>query len=66
MKIGPRTDELENKYHYCWNREINGVRFRFVHVKITRLERPYIAVSRADTGEEVRCSCPRDDCPFTT
>ena len=63
MKIGPRTNEIDNRTHHTWIREINGVGFHFVHVKATRLERPYIGVTRMDTGALVRCSCPRDDCP---
>lgn len=66
MQIGPRTDEFENRMHHFWKREINGVTFFFVHVKQSRLGQPYASVSRLDTGELVRCSCPRDDCPFTT
>lgn len=66
MKIGPRTDESETNAHHFWTREINGIRFSFVHVKQSRLGQPYIGVSRADTGELVRCTCPRDDCPFAT
>jgi len=64
VKISPRIDEQENHVQHFWKREINGITFFFVHVKVSRLGRSYIAVSRMDTGELVRCSCPRDDCPF--
>lgn len=65
VAIGPRIDEFENDVHHFWKREINGIRFFFVHVKQSRLGQPYIGVTRLDTDELVRCSCPRDDCPFT-
>jgi len=63
MQISPRIDETESHVQHFWTREINGIRFFFVHVKQSRLGRPYIAVTRQDTGELVRSSCPRDDCP---
>lgn len=66
MKIGPRTDEHESHVQHFWCREINGTRYSLVHVKVSRLGQPYMSVSRMDTGELVRCSCPRDDCPFAT
>ncbi|MEU9670384.1 hypothetical protein AB0E25_33385 [Streptomyces bobili] len=65
MQIGPRTNESENSVHHHWTREINGIRFHFVHVKVSRLKQPYMGVTRMDTGALVRCSCPRPDCPFT-
>jgi len=64
MQISPRIDEFENSLHHFWKREINGIEFFFVQVKQSRLGQPWIAVSRLDTGALVRCSCPRDDCPF--
>ncbi|MEV7872648.1 hypothetical protein AB0P17_42590 [Streptomyces sp. NPDC088124] len=64
MKIGPRTGEMENHVQHLWTREINGVQFRFHHIKASRLGRPYMTVWRWDTAELVRCSCPRPDCPF--
>ena len=63
MQIGPRVDEFENNVQHYWKREINGIPFHFVHVKVSRLGQPYIGVSRLDTGELVRCSCPRPGCP---
>jgi hypothetical protein len=66
MQIGPRTGEYENHVQHFWRRQIGDTKYRFVHVKVSRLGHPWIAVSRADTGELVRCSCRRDDCPFTT
>lgn len=65
MKISPRIGEFENHVHHSWKREINGIRFFFVHVKQSRLGQPYMAVTRMDTGALVRCSCPRPDCPYT-
>jgi hypothetical protein len=65
MKIGPRIGETESHVQHFWRREINGTTFMFVHVKLSRLGQPYMAVSRMDTGALVRCSCPRSDCPFT-
>lgn len=64
MKIGPRIREMETHVQHFWTREINGISFHFVHVKVSRLGQPYMSVSRMDTGDLVRCSCPRDDCPF--
>ncbi len=64
MQISPRTDEMENHVQHFWTRRINGIPFSFVHVKVSRLGQSYMAVSRMDTGELVRCSCPRPDCPF--
>ncbi|WP_158712435.1 hypothetical protein [Streptomyces sp. NRRL F-5135] len=64
MKIGPRTGEMENRVRHAWNREIDGIPFSFMHVKVSNLGRPYLLVSRMDTHELVRCSCPRPDCPF--
>ena len=66
MKIGPRTGEMESAVQHFWTRRINGIPFSFVHVKVSRLGRPYMAVSRRDTGALVRCSCSRPDCPFAT
>lgn len=63
MKIGPRTDEMENHVQHFWSRQINGIQYAFVHVKVSRLGRPYITVSRGDTGALIRCTCRRDDCP---
>ena len=63
MKIGPRTVVLDTRHNTVWRREINGVSLLFTHVKVTRLGRPYVAVSNADTGELLRCTCPRPDCP---
>ena len=64
MKIGPRTGEMQSHVQHFWRRQINGIQFSFVHVQVSRLGKPYMAVSRTDTGALVRCSCPRDDCPF--
>ncbi|MFJ7998977.1 hypothetical protein ACIQ7D_17775 [Streptomyces sp. NPDC096310] len=64
MKIGPRTGEMENHFQHFWTREINGVPYFFIHVKISILRQPHLLVSRMDTHELVRCSCPRPDCPF--
>jgi ribosomal protein S12 len=66
MHIGPRINEFENNIHHFWTREINGVRYHFVHVKQSRLGQPYIGASRMDTGAQVHCSCPRPDCPIGT
>ena len=63
MQISPRIDEFDDNVHHVWKREINGIPFHFVHVKQSRLGQPYIGVSRLDTGELVRCTCPRPDCP---
>lgn len=65
MHIGPRTGEAENHVQHFWFRKINGVEFFFVHVKVSRLGYPHIMVSRYDTGETVRCSCRRPDCPLS-
>ena len=62
MKIGPRVMALDTRTNAVWYREINGTRYRFSHVKVTRLAHPYMAVSRTDTGEQIHCTCPRDDC----
>jgi len=64
MKISPRLGEMENHQQHFWHREINGTTFAFVHVKVSRLGQPYMTVSRMDTGALVRCSCPRNDCPY--
>lgn len=64
MKIGPRTGEMENHVQHFWTREIGGVPFHFVHVKVSRLGQPYMSASRMDNL--VRCSCPRSDCPFAS
>jgi len=37
----------------------------FLHVKVSRLGKPYMTVSRMDTGDLVRCSCLRSDCPHS-
>lgn len=66
MTIGPRTGEVDNRFNHYWWRTINGVRYHFIYVKVTRLGRPWLAVTNDDTGELVRCSCSRDDCPFRT
>jgi hypothetical protein len=66
MTIGPRTSETESTVQHFWTRQINGTAFFFVHVKVSRLGQPYMAVSRLDTGALVRCSCPRSDCPFAS
>lgn len=63
MKIGPRVVALDTRHSTVWCRQIGGVRLTFAHVKVTRLGRPYMAVSNADTGELIRCTCPRPDCP---
>lgn len=63
MKIGPRTGEVNTRHHrYAW-REINGTRYHVIIVKVSRLGRPYVAVTNADTGTLVRCTCLRADCP---
>ncbi|MER6098391.1 hypothetical protein ABT154_21535 [Streptomyces sp. NPDC001728] len=61
MRIGPRTDEYENHVQHFWSRRINGARYSFVHVKVSRLGHPYIAVSRDNVP--IRCTCRRSDCP---
>jgi hypothetical protein len=63
VKIGPRVVALDTRHNTIWYRQIGGARLRFIHVKVTILERPYVAVTDADTGELVRCTCPRSDCP---
>lgn len=63
MRIGPRRNEFKSRTNHIWSRDIGGVEFCFDLVKSTRFETPYIMVSREDTGELVRCSCPRNDCP---
>lgn len=64
MQIGPRTGELQNHVQHFWSRRINGTKFMFVHVKVSRLGQSYMTVTRMDSGVLVRCSCPRTDCPF--
>jgi hypothetical protein len=64
MKIGPRTGEIESTVQHFWTREINGIPFRFVHVKVSRLGQSWMGVERLDSHDLVRCSCPRSDCPF--
>lgn len=66
MTIGPRTGEMENQVQHIWSRDINGIPYSFVHVKVSVLGHPWMFVSRLDTGETVRCSCRRDDCLFST
>lgn len=63
MKIGPRTTTLDTRHNTVWYRKIGSVRFRFDHVKVTRLNHPYVTVTNDDTGELIRCTCPRTDCP---
>jgi hypothetical protein len=63
MEIGPRTDEYENHVQHFWDRKINGVKYEFVHVKVSRLGHPWISVRR--DGVQVRCTCRRSDCPIT-
>lgn len=65
MRIGPRTGEVDNRFNHYWTREINGTRYRFMLVRITRFVEPYLAVTNDDTGELLRCTCPRTDCPTT-
>lgn len=63
MRIGPRIEKLDTRQNAVWLRKIGDVTLRFDHVKVTRLGRPYVAVSNAETGELIRCTCPRPDCP---
>lgn len=37
MKIGPRKSVYENQHQHIWYREINGVRYAFIHVKVSPL-----------------------------
>ncbi|MFH8805286.1 hypothetical protein ACH4F6_38055 [Streptomyces sp. NPDC017936] len=63
MKIGPRTGEVDNRFNHYWWRKINGTRYHFIHVKVTRFGEPYVMAANDSTGELVRCTCPRTDCP---
>lgn len=65
MKIGPRTGVVDNRFNLYWWREIDGTRYHFILVRRTRFGAPYLAVTNEDTGELLRCTCPRTDCPTT-
>lgn len=62
MDIGPRTNEYESDIQHLWSRVINGTEYSFVHVKASRFSQPHISVHRAETGAQVRCTCPRSGC----
>ncbi|MCX4232039.1 hypothetical protein [Streptomyces ortus] len=60
MKIGKREElTLDEKRHHIWDRRINGVDYRFVHVWESRTCEQRLSVHRldvtADAWTEVHC-----------